>query len=185
MDKLVARIGPLKGVPFELRGIQNVRRGTALALCAHLDTSLSAALKAWLVNDERMVDETFSDYRPLGSTDARIRLGYMIGMFGKNVYADLQIVNTVRNRFAHEREVSDFDHPRVKGQIENLKIIKSIMKAAAERGDSGIGAIIEALGYTPGELDYEYVCTVFVLNGVMELLRRRRARVTKRKVFDL
>lgn len=50
---------------------------------------------------------------PLGSLKAKTDFGLAFDFYGRKTSSIINTIATVRNKFAHETDVRDFDHPRV------------------------------------------------------------------------
>lgn len=57
----------------------------------------------------------------LATFHAKIQLGYALNLYSGSVLSDLRTVKRIRNMFAHQLEISTFNHPEV--ITETLKLI--------------------------------------------------------------
>jgi hypothetical protein len=62
------------------------------------------------------------DAAPLRDLDAKIRLGFGLGLFGEAVRSDLSLIRSVRNTFAHSRLDLNFDTPEIAAVIGFLTL---------------------------------------------------------------
>ena len=90
---------------------------------AMLDACLKSLIMARSKADDATLGSVFSERGLLGGLTDKIQFLYLTGAFSTNAYQDLSVLAKVRNRFAHEEEVDNFSHLRVKGQIDNLKLL--------------------------------------------------------------
>lgn len=110
-----------------LRHAKHGDRGVALAMGAMLDACLKSLIMARSKADDATLGSVFSERGLLGGLTDKVQFLYLTGSFSTIAYEDLSILAKVRNRFAHEEEVDNFSHPRVKGQIENLKLLNIVV----------------------------------------------------------
>jgi DNA-binding MltR family transcriptional regulator len=103
-------------------------RGAALLGAAFLDESLEAMLRMFFVDDSSLADELLGTDRPLGSFSARIRTAYAIGLLGREMYADLETVRSIRNDFAHDHRGLSFDNQSLADRARNLKAWANVNK---------------------------------------------------------
>lgn len=100
-------------------------RVIAILSAVILDERLLAAIQNYLhdmpIKGSTVFLNLFRDGAPLGSFKPRIDIGFALGLYGAEVYSDLCIINKIRNKFAHTREVKNFDTQSIKNSIENLK----------------------------------------------------------------
>jgi hypothetical protein len=82
-------------------------RGAALVGAAFVDNVLESMLRAFFVDDAKVVNELLKPAGAAGTLSARIDLAYCMGLMGKREYKDLGIIRRIRNEFAHlDRPVS-------------------------------------------------------------------------------
>jgi len=102
---------------------ENSERGMALALVADLDVTLRDTLKSRMVADKTTLDQVFSENGSLGQFGAKVRFGYLLGLYSEWVYRDLLTINKIRNTFAHEADAKSFQSDRIRSLTENLKCV--------------------------------------------------------------
>lgn len=56
----------------------------------------------------------------LGSYNAKIHLSRAFGFYGHETLSTLETISTIRNKFAHRKEVRSFDHPLIREQASKL-----------------------------------------------------------------
>jgi hypothetical protein len=76
-------------------------RVVAIVAFAYLDMFLGQAVRSHFRENSRTVDDIFEASGILGSFEARRRVGYGLGLYGKRTFADLDTLNKIRNKFAH------------------------------------------------------------------------------------
>jgi hypothetical protein len=67
-----------------------------------VEEMLTRALRAFLRQDAVALKEAFDFNGPLGTFSAKISMGYVLGLYGKEVRRDLDLLRKVRNDFAHQ-----------------------------------------------------------------------------------
>lgn len=108
-------------------------RVVAIVGGALVEEVLARLLREFLRQDEKVLDQAFGFSKPIGTFSAKVDLGYLLGVYGKEVHQDLHCLRRIRNEFAHklnttfktqkladlaknlylvERYSEDFDHPR-------------------------------------------------------------------------
>ena len=97
-------------------------RATAIVGAAFVEDHLQRLIQARLVDDEKVVDQTFGPNSALGSFSAKINLGYLFGLYSKEAYRELNCIRTIRNDFAHELHINDFDIDTIKDRCANLRV---------------------------------------------------------------
>lgn len=60
---------------------------------------------------------------PFGSFALKIDLAFMVGLISEEARKDLIVIKDVRNRFAHDLDVSGFDDQSIAAKCENLTLI--------------------------------------------------------------
>ncbi len=93
-------------------------RAAALIVVALLEDALKTAITTHFAPvEDNAIDQLFGgglEDVPLGSFSARIRLGYVLGIYGPDMRADLETIRLVRNVFAHSRHLLDFTSSEVR-----------------------------------------------------------------------
>lgn len=96
-------------------------RATAIVCAALLEDRLSTAIRMKCVQDKKVIDQFFRSAGPLGSFSAKSDLGYLLGLFSKEVYTDLYYVRQIRNEFAHKMKTRSFATQRIADLCRNFK----------------------------------------------------------------
>jgi hypothetical protein len=100
-------------------------RGMAVIAVGLIDKLLMDAIKSRLrykTSPSKAKKDLFDVNMPLASTQSKINLGVMLGLYIDEVFNDLKAVNTIRNKFAHKLECNDFSSPLVAPFCESLWI---------------------------------------------------------------
>jgi DNA-binding MltR family transcriptional regulator len=74
--------------------------------------------------DSPSVTKLFTGYSPLATFAAKIDIAFAIGLLPVHVYEDLKVIKKLRNIFAHEADVLNFESSRVCDICSNLQIAK-------------------------------------------------------------
>jgi hypothetical protein len=77
-------------------------RAAAVLGAAWLDVRLRRRMEQLLVDDRKAMAPLFTGLGALSTFGARIRVAYGLGIVSKASFNDLQLVKTIRNRFAHD-----------------------------------------------------------------------------------
>jgi len=102
------------------------QQGAAIIGVAYIEYALEQLLISMFIpmskeNKERLFDGSKGGI--LGGLNAKIRISYAIGIFGKEMFDDLSLVNSIRNVFAHSLHKVDFDKPELAKDVGRLKAI--------------------------------------------------------------
>jgi DNA-binding MltR family transcriptional regulator len=94
-------------------------RGFAILMGSVMDNTLERLIEAAYVKDNK-VKQLFKEERILGTTMAKIKIAYFSGYLPEYIYHDLILVNTIRNKFAHEI-IADlsFENEPIKQYVDN------------------------------------------------------------------
>jgi DNA-binding MltR family transcriptional regulator len=68
-------------------------------------------------------ERMFQSSGPLGTFSTKIRLAYLMGMIGEELFKNLDIMKEIRNRFAHRTEIGSFDHPEISSRCFNFTLV--------------------------------------------------------------
>lgn len=104
----------------EIEGISD--RACAIVTSALVEDHLTNVLRASFHQDEVILREMFSGIGPLASFSSKIKMGFMIGIFSKSAYRNLQVLRKIRNMFAHEADSVSFDTPPIRDLALNLDL---------------------------------------------------------------
>src|ERR1700730_17412133 len=105
----------------ELKSLSH--RGTAVIAGGFLDELLMQAIKSRIryAQSPGMAKKMLFDVAmPLNSTDAKINLGSLLGLYREEIWKDLKSVNEIRNAFAHKLGCRDFTFQKVAIRCENF-----------------------------------------------------------------
>lgn len=116
-------------------------RACAIVGGSLLEQALGRALKCYLHKNKKIDEKLFQPSGPLGAFATKIRLGYLIGMYGYTALGDFEIVKDIRNRFAHRWEINSFGDQQIKDWTNNFKLVDRYVadEAGAIDGESNRG----------------------------------------------
>jgi hypothetical protein len=121
-------------------------RSVAISACALVEFSLEKALKLRLRRMTKVEQESlFDGNAPLATFSAKIKMGYALGIYGKEMRHDLETVNRIRNVFAHSVQEVTFKNRRIVNAIYGMHVIKPL---EGKRGSRLVLARSNFLGAT-------------------------------------
>jgi DNA-binding MltR family transcriptional regulator len=106
-------------------------RGAALIGAAFLDNVLESMLRAYFVDDKKVVNELLNSNNLLGTLSVKGKLAYCLGLIGRENYRDINVIRKIRNEFAHVDKPVSFNMPEVKDLCQGLispKVINPVGK---------------------------------------------------------
>jgi DNA-binding MltR family transcriptional regulator len=102
-------------------------RASVIIASAFLDAQLRLLISKTLVDIPEA--EKFLDHE-LRTFSSRIKAAYCLGLINENIFDDLNVVNNIRNKFAHKMHGYTFDEPEIVCWCESLKLAKMISDAS-------------------------------------------------------
>jgi hypothetical protein len=96
-------------------------RGAAIVGAAFLDDALEAMLRAFLVDEQKVVDDLLRPEGDLGKFSTRIKVAYCLGLVAPDERHDMNLIGKIRNRFAHVHQTLSFDHSEIAGWCRSLR----------------------------------------------------------------
>lgn len=112
-------------------------RAAAIIAGALLEDRIEITLRARFTNHKATYQNLFGVARPLNSFAAKNDLAFLLRCYGKKLHTELEIINRIRNRFAHYLsdkgdEIKDFNSTAIKNLSSNLTIIESYIRPMSE-----------------------------------------------------
>jgi hypothetical protein len=101
-------------------------RAAAIVAAACVEDQLGEALRVVMEKDETVIRDMFRSSGPLGSFSAKISLGYLLGLYEKDMKKEIDTIKEIRNVFAHRRETTGFDAQRARDLANNLSISETL-----------------------------------------------------------
>ena len=84
-------------------------RGCVMMAAAYIDDQLGELLKAYLIDDKKVVKLMFDFNGPFGTFSSRNDGAYALGLLPGNVHRDIHLLRKIRNDFAHVSTPITFD----------------------------------------------------------------------------
>jgi hypothetical protein len=99
-------------------------RATAVMMASVVDMAIQNLLIKRLRSDLKPAErrDLFGERGPLGTFSAKINMAYAVGAIGPIAHADLHLIRTIRNEFAHSRRSFDFSTPETANVCAHLQI---------------------------------------------------------------
>jgi hypothetical protein len=89
--------------------------------------------------DMKIRKELFRPSGALGNYAVKVRLAYLLGWIGDDVYHDLLLVAKIRNRFAHAIEAKDFTDQQIGAWLREMngyRVTRAMAESAKQRAAS-------------------------------------------------
>lgn len=110
----------------ELKDEKN-NRGVAILVAANAEIALRTAIHRNLLVKEDTYKELFHAQRGiLSSFEAKIRIGYSMGIYGDVHKTNLDCIKAIRNAFAHSAQPISFDTPQVRSVCDLMQQVDAI-----------------------------------------------------------
>lgn len=122
-------------------------------------------------HDDILWGDIIGDDGPIGTFSKKITMGYALGIYDAYIEHDLNVVRIVRNAFAHDRHVIDFNNDLI---VEELR--KILLPTKGNKSVKLSLALAIEAAETNGKAAYIILCCALV----NEFLARSRARYRAR-----
>jgi len=98
-------------------------RAAAVLAVASIEHQLGRLIRGKFpkISDKLWKEIAGPGFTPLGSFKARITMAHAFGFYGPTTRQTLETVAVIRNKFAHQTEVRDFDHQLVVREMKALQ----------------------------------------------------------------
>lgn len=100
-------------------------RAAGIIAASMIDVRLDSALRHRLRRDVDVEELTFSSRGPLSTFSARIDMAYLMGLISKTARKDIHTIRDIRNDFAHDLSIRDFESNSIKDRTNNLQLIET------------------------------------------------------------
>lgn len=104
-------------------------RAAVILAAAFLDEHLRLILANFFINNSRTVDRLLDINSSLGTFGDRINISYCLGLISKKEFQDLQIIQEIRNEFAHRLHDISFDDEEIVDACKKLNIPRTFREA--------------------------------------------------------
>lgn len=122
-------------------------RAAAIVAGSMIDLHLEGAIRFQLLGSMKAQERLFDGNAPLGTFSAKIDLANVLGIIGDDAYRDLHLIREVRNDFAHNLRINDFNTPKVRDKLKQLRLVDT--QIGDQRDEPG-SHIISLKPGTPG-----------------------------------
>lgn len=99
-------------------------RAVAVVWPAIVENRLTDALRAYMRPDESVSKDLFRPEGALGTFGQKVKLGYMLGLYEKDLKDDLVLVTKIRNAFAHRVDITDFETSPIRDLMDQMTTLK-------------------------------------------------------------
>lgn len=131
-------------------------RIVAIVGAAYLDSMLDSLLKAVFIDSSDESDNILRPDAPLGSSGAKYQLAYCLGLITRDQRDDLKIIAKIRNVFAHDYNLQEFNISPIRDHCASLKQIRLLtdMSGKVFSGDEvkSVSHYIKSVSGTPREI---------------------------------
>jgi hypothetical protein len=141
---------------FEQVEAEKNDRGAALMLAANVELALTSIVRRTLVIKKGEDKRLFRFEAPLGSFEAKIRIGYALDIFGPETKSNLDLIKALRNVFAHAVIPLGFNTPQVK-DVCDLLVMPDILPPRAINSKTGKPVTFLPTDATP-RIRFQRVC---------------------------
>ena len=126
----------------EIKGATD--RAAAIVAAAMVENRLEGAMKFRFELDDKLEGEMFRSSAPLGSFSAKIKLGFMLRLYSRDAYNDLVRLKDIRNDFAHNFSITDFNNQSIQDRCKNFVLVDDcvLQRGTAEPGPPKRGVAI-------------------------------------------
>jgi DNA-binding MltR family transcriptional regulator len=103
-------------------GESAIPRVTAIICTAYIENHIVELIRDRMPGlTPSLTKSLFNDvHGPLGTVGSKIDMAQALGAINENTASDARLIARIRNRFAHELHVEDFDHRRVRDLVDVL-----------------------------------------------------------------
>jgi hypothetical protein len=101
-------------------------RAAAIVAAAFLEDQLTTAIQSRMHRDKKIFERMCQSGGALGNFSTKIDIGFMIGIYRKEILQELHTIRRIRNEFAHKMGIKTFDVQRIKSWTQNLTLIERI-----------------------------------------------------------
>jgi Mannitol repressor len=99
-------------------------RAVAVVWPAIVENRLTDALRAYMRPDESVSKELFRPEGALGTFGQKVKLGYMLGLYDRDLKEDLVLLTKIRNAFAHRVDITDFETSPIRDFMDQMTVLK-------------------------------------------------------------
>jgi hypothetical protein len=100
-------------------------RAAAIIAGSMIDVRLEAALRHRMRRDAQVEATAFDARGPLGTFANKIDMAYLMGIISKEAREDIHVVRGIRNSFAHDLSVKDFQCASIRDRTSLLRLVET------------------------------------------------------------
>lgn len=99
-----------------------IPRVTAIICTAYIENHITDLIRQRMPGlNASLTKSLFNDaHGSLGSCSTKIDVAQALGVIDENTAEDARLIARIRNRFAHQLHVEDFEHPKVRDLVDSL-----------------------------------------------------------------
>jgi DNA-binding MltR family transcriptional regulator len=130
-------------------------RAAGVMWAAIVERKVDKLFSIGLRPDQSVHNELFQPSGALGNYAVKVKLAYLLGWIGKEVYDDLTLLARIRNRFAHALEAKDFSDERINAWLGNMhvyQLIPGVVSGLRERASADPSPTTQAAAFTAEQL---------------------------------
>lgn len=180
-----ANVRPEETAVLQEIGETNNDRSAAIVCAPFVEERLADKLRSLLIKDAEIQESLFRPSGPVGSFGVKIDLGYLMGIYNRDMWKQLTAIKRIRNKFAYSLSHMGFGSQKIRDNCKLLTI--SERNFVVEPYDSSLGILprlmfVELDGRKKDYYRQRYVkaCQVFALL----LMMSGRARGPRRNVIE-
>jgi len=118
-------------------------RAAAVLGAAFVEDALEYAIRhRFRPLSKSALEKLFEYPGPLSSFDAKIRIGFALGLYGEIVRNDLNVIRNIRNGFAHAKKPISFDIPEVIREMKKSMYLRW-------KDENKLGTYMQIVSTTP------------------------------------
>jgi len=150
---------------------QQPDRVVAIVGAAYLDSTLESLLRAVFVDSTADVDSLLGPNGALGANGARLQVAYCLGLITRDQRDDLRAIGRIRNRFAHNFNVTGFGDAPIRDYCMTLRSPADLAAMPNQLFSADVAEqMAEFLAQTTATPRERFITSVIFLFGA--LLRR-------------
>jgi hypothetical protein len=110
-------------------------RGATIIAATFLEDRLEQGIIAKLRNEKKVIKELFIPTGAIGAFGTKISIGFLMRLYGRQVFKELKIISKIRNEFAHiigKSEALSFKSDKIVSLCNELKIIEHYVRPLSE-----------------------------------------------------
>lgn len=148
-----------------------------------IDRRVDKLFDAALRPDKSVRNDLLQSSGPLGNYAVKIRLAYLLGWFGKDVFDDLISIGKIRNRFAHAIDAKDFSDQQIATWLKGMRsynFLPNMLTDAKKRAELDSKVVNRVMvGVLETALEVDHMGFRFCVDQMLHVLDRCFANMEK------